>query len=55
VTAVDHLWVGGVYGSSGKSQVVAEEERVVVNVELELVRGAASWLCILISEGSRNI
>jgi hypothetical protein len=36
-----------VYGSSGKLQVVAGEGRVVVNVELELVRGAAGWVCIL--------
>jgi hypothetical protein len=47
VTAMDRLWVCGVYGSSGKSQVVAGEESVVVNVELELVRGAAGWVCIL--------
>jgi hypothetical protein len=34
VTAMDRLSVCGVYGSSGKSQVVAGEERVIVNVEL---------------------
>ena len=45
--AMDRLRVCGVYGSSGKSQVVAGEERVVVNVELELVRGTAGWVCIL--------
>jgi hypothetical protein len=47
VMAMDRLRVCGVYGSFGKSQVVVGEERVVVNVGLELVRGAAGWVCIL--------